>query len=714
MATRSWSFALLVLFLSAACTFRCQATTHGNHTGDCPSDLAACEVDGTGREAAREEPLSDPGSAALRRSLLASVPSSQTNGSAAVAFPSSRFADWCATDAACAAAPSLSLALLHERDVSAVTASTLNWPNVLSGTDASSPALASDGLVELQLPDLPGRRDADLCGGAAVPCTATLTIPMLSTGAAGAGRAYVCMRLEPTVLGTSYQAFGYPPGSNGTAVLDAIPVNGAMRCSTTRFGKHIIMSYTRGPVPPPSPPAASPPPPSPPPPLINETGLVYEDDVRLRLETVVAVGFPALAANDSLVAHLTASLDAALAQALGVALPRQLLLTRAAGAELLLISRFSFPEDPGPSNTSVTLAWRVVVPAPVTEGQVQALKEAVRTNYTAMFANTSYASRILGVTIAPEVPPTKSKPLSGAEVAGVALAAVIAFELLVLAVVLCVRRSRRNKLLPPEPQGPWDKYGKEVVAPGGEAARRRRDAAARRQKALEEGLNSPLEGAGPNHQPGGRAIPPWEAGGGGGAGVAAPGHAAGAGAAAFGGAGHGAPARAPYGSRSGSPEGSRAGPDPVGTSGPSGSSSRPAARASLTGDHAWAGAAGPSAAAHGHGHAHGHRRLSAVGHSHDLDDPAGGAAASHGAGPGRRGSRMQPEGGGPPEPGLVAGSGAVVPLAVRHSRLSGLIVGEAGAGGSVTAEQQGRRASVLQGRLQGSRGPAAIPGRPEE
>ncbi len=80
--------------------------------------------------------------------------------------------------------------------------------------------------------------------------------------------------------GGSYQAYGYPPGSDGTATVGII-FNNALRCNTTKFGKHIIMQYNKQALVPPSQPVSSPPPNAPPPAPLNATGVRYDGRCRV-------------------------------------------------------------------------------------------------------------------------------------------------------------------------------------------------------------------------------------------------------------------------------------------------------------------------------------------------------------------------------------------------------------------------------------------------
>lgn len=88
-----------------------------------------------------------------------------------------------------------------------------------------------------------------------------------------------CLLAYLRAAGGSYQAYGYPPGSDGTTTVGII-FNNALRCNTTKFGKHIIMQYTKQVLVPPSQPVSSPPPNAPPPAPLNATGVRYDGRCR--------------------------------------------------------------------------------------------------------------------------------------------------------------------------------------------------------------------------------------------------------------------------------------------------------------------------------------------------------------------------------------------------------------------------------------------------
>lgn len=62
----------------------------------------------------------------------------------------------------------------------------------------------------------------------------------------------------------SYTAVGFPPGTAGTSIIGVI-LNSRLGCSTQRFGRHVIVQFTRlrPPAPPPAPVPPTPPPPPP-------------------------------------------------------------------------------------------------------------------------------------------------------------------------------------------------------------------------------------------------------------------------------------------------------------------------------------------------------------------------------------------------------------------------------------------------------------------
>ncbi len=73
--------------------------------------------------------------------------------------------------------------------------------------------------------------------------------------------------------------YGYPPGSDGTTTAGVI-FKKALRCNTTKFGKHLIMQYSEAALVPPSQPVSSPPPCAPPPAHLNATGVRYDGGSR--------------------------------------------------------------------------------------------------------------------------------------------------------------------------------------------------------------------------------------------------------------------------------------------------------------------------------------------------------------------------------------------------------------------------------------------------
>ncbi len=139
------------------------------------------------------------------------IPSSVSSGTASALFPNASFASWCTSDAACAAAVSsgstFSLSLTHITNTAPITSVTLNWPNVFPADGVSSLTLVS-GVVELQLYDSTGsytaKQDQAICSSSGTStatgaCSAQLVMPLRS--AMDATKSFVCLRLEPTILG---------------------------------------------------------------------------------------------------------------------------------------------------------------------------------------------------------------------------------------------------------------------------------------------------------------------------------------------------------------------------------------------------------------------------------------------------------------------------------------------------------------------------------
>ncbi|KAG2435395.1 hypothetical protein HXX76_007467 [Chlamydomonas incerta] len=422
--------------------------------------------------------------AAARRALAGTYPSLVANGSASATFPAAAFGAWCAADSACAAAGSLNLSLLHTTDaasVAAITSAVLNWPSPLSAASGSGvlvtgQALVS-GVVELQLEAYAAKKDAPICSAAsgAGACSAQLVIPLLS-GAVDVTKSTACIRLEPTILGSGYQAVGYPTnGTDGTAVVGII-TNNALRCNTTKFGKHLVMQYKQTSAVPPSPPAAtSPPPPAPPPPL-NATGAVLTSEVELKVEVVVGVSFDDLAASNDTLTQLKTSLESSLAASLDSAVPALLLLSRglasASSGTISRISRYS-----GAKETAVTVQFVIRVPAGATEAQISALVALLTTNTTAIFSGSVYTSKFMGPAAVTRVVAEDGGGISVGGAVGIALGCLAGLVLLLGGGYAAYRFRAYQALLPKRPDGDWDEYGVAVVQP-----RKDKDRAARRER----------------------------------------------------------------------------------------------------------------------------------------------------------------------------------------------------------------------------------------
>ncbi|GFR49379.1 hypothetical protein Agub_g11404 [Astrephomene gubernaculifera] len=403
----------------------------------------------------------DAPSSASHRQLLATLPSSATNGSASAAFPASAFATWCSSNAACAAAGNLGLSLLYHTNTSEITASTLNWPNVFFGAGVSSLQLIS-GVVELQLSGFPAKQDQLICSSSS-PCVAQLAIPVSST--ADVTRSFVCIRLEPSVIGGYYQAYGYPPGSDGT-VISGIPVNNVLKCNTTKFGKHIIMQYKQSALVPPSPPV---PPPPPPPPPLNTTGAKLTSDTQLKMLISMSLGFDTLKANETLLSSLTSSLESSLTTSLGAMVPALLLLSSETNSTG---SIYKISRDTTNTKTVVSVDIRVVVPAGATESQVSALEKLLAENTTAVFSGSPYSSYLLGPASV-SVVTSETSTLSDGAVVAITLCTLLALALLIGGIYALVKWRQHEAILPKKPTGDWDAYGSAVVQPRSTAYRRR-------------------------------------------------------------------------------------------------------------------------------------------------------------------------------------------------------------------------------------------------
>ncbi|KAG2423919.1 hypothetical protein HYH02_015258 [Chlamydomonas schloesseri] len=447
-----------------------------------------------------------------RRALAAAVyPSSATNGSASATFPSAAFGAWCAADAACAAAGSLNLTLLHYTDaasVAAITDAVLNWPSPLSaaagsGLSVTGQALVS-GVVELQLEAYPAKQNMPICSAASGSgsCAATLTIP-LTSGAVDVTKSTACIRLEPTILGTGYQAVGYPTGgTDGTAVVGII-INNQLRCNTTKFGKHVIMQYRQTAAVPPSPPATSPPPPPAPPPPLNATGAVLTSEVQLKVKLVVGVSFDDLKASNSTLAQLKSSLESSLVSSLNSQVPALLLFSRSlASASSGTITRISRYE--GATTTAVTVEFVIRVPAGATEAQVSALMSYLTSNTNSIFAGSLYASKFMGPAAVTRVVADDGAGISVGGAVGIALGCLAAFVLLLGGAYGLYRYRAYQALLPKRPDGDWDEYGLEVVQPRGKSDSSSGGRAARRERRAKPSAVVPMESEAAAVVP-----PPW-------------------------------------------------------------------------------------------------------------------------------------------------------------------------------------------------------------
>ncbi|GIL53240.1 hypothetical protein Vafri_8897 [Volvox africanus] len=395
-----------------------------------------------------------------RRRLLTS--SSISNGSASATFLDDAFAIWCASDATCAAASSTPmLSLAYYTDTSPFTSITLNWPNVFSGAGVSSLQLVS-GVVELQLANYTTKQDQVICDNV-TSCTAQLSIPLNSS--ADLTQSFVCLRLEPSVTGNSYQAYGYPPGSYGTSI-ESTAVNGAMHCNTTRFGKHVIMQYKQSAVMPPSPPSPPSPPPSPP---LSTVGETYTSNVTLKMTVLVSLGFDKLAANATLLSELTSTLESALASSITSASNSMLQLpaTSNISSSIRKISRAS-----NQSTEAVSVEFRLVVPAGATTGQVQALMQLLSTNTTGVFSDSPYISYFTASANVSYISSSSSSGLSTRAIIAIAVCCAVA-TLLLIAVAYGIYRWRTyTAILPKKPDGPWDVTG--VAAMPSRTGRRRK------------------------------------------------------------------------------------------------------------------------------------------------------------------------------------------------------------------------------------------------
>ncbi|KXZ44922.1 hypothetical protein GPECTOR_60g699 [Gonium pectorale] len=429
-----------------------------------PRDRSLAAADAAGASTAAAEIATAATTASLTssatRRALAALPSSLTNGSASATFPSAAFAAWCAADSACAAADAgggLALRLLHHADaaaVAAVTSSTINWPSPFSGAGVSNISLVS-GLVELQLAGLASKQDAAICA-AASPCVAQLSIPL--TSAADPSLSFVCLRLEPTLAGSSYQAAGYPPGSDGTAI-SGIILNGALRCNTTKFGRHVIMQYRQAPLTPPPPPS-SPPPPSGP--LLNATGAKYTSDVQLEMTLAASLSFDALKADGALLSSLTSSLTSTLTSSLGGLVPAMLLLSSVTNSTGRIVKISRYGASP---LTAISIQFRLVVPAGATEGQISALKQLVATSTPVLFTGSPYTPYFIGPASVVVLAPEHDDALSSGAIVALTLGCLVAGSLLALAAYGLYRWRAYAAILPKKPDGEYDTYGELLVKP---------------------------------------------------------------------------------------------------------------------------------------------------------------------------------------------------------------------------------------------------------
>ncbi|GLI59747.1 hypothetical protein VaNZ11_001697 [Volvox africanus] len=395
-----------------------------------------------------------------RRRLLTS--STISNGSASATFLDDAFATWCASDATCAAVGSTpKLSLAYYTNTSPFTSITLNWPNIFSGAGVSSLQLIS-GVVEIQLANYTTKQDQVICDNV-TSCTAQLTIPLNSS--ADLTQSFVCLRLEPSVTGNSYQAYGYPPGSYGTS-LESTAVNGAMRCNTTRFGKHVIMQYKQSAVMPPSPPSPPSPPPSPP---LSTVGETYTSDVALKMTVLLSLGFDKLAANATLLSGLTSSLESSLVSSITSASNSMLLLPATSNISrgIRKISRAS-----NQSTEAVSVEFRLLVPAGATTGQVQALMQLLSTNTSGVFSDSPYISYFTAAANVSYISSSSSSGLSTRAIIAIAVCCAVATLLLIAAVYGIYRWRTYTAILPKKPDGPWDVTG--VAATLARTGRRRK------------------------------------------------------------------------------------------------------------------------------------------------------------------------------------------------------------------------------------------------
>ena len=154
----------------------------------------------------------------------------------ALVFPTT-FTAFCTADTTCKAQSSLILALNAYTNVTVFSAVTTNWgTGMLADTTATSVKAVSP-VVDMQLSYLSS--PPPLICNSTYPCSAVLTFPLGPplSGAYDATQKFSCLRLEPLSGSLTANYTGATTGAVNSAT-------NTITCTTTRYGKHVIVQYT--------------------------------------------------------------------------------------------------------------------------------------------------------------------------------------------------------------------------------------------------------------------------------------------------------------------------------------------------------------------------------------------------------------------------------------------------------------------------------------